>query len=290
MATDSLNASRALREHWPEYLIEAWALGMFMVSAGVFTVFVEQPQFPVFHLIEDSTSRRLLIGLAMGATAVALIYSAWGKRSGAHMNPAVSIAFFRLGKMQVWDAVYYVLFQVLGGLAGVLVVQLVFQDAFTAPPVSYVVTIPGQAGIAVAFGAEFLMSLLLMFTILTVSNQGKWQHLTGLAAGALVAAYITLEAPLSGMSINPARTIASALPSGNWSHWWLYFIAPVLGMLAGVELYGRCWPGAIVRHAKLVWSDKQRCIHCGYTPQGTTRPNANDSVAANDANKLCGDL
>lgn len=288
VAIDSLNASRALREHWPEYLIEGWALGMFMISAGVATILVERPQFPILQLIESSTSRRLMIGVAMGVTAVALIYSAWGKRSGAHMNPAVTIAFFRLGKMHGWDAVYYILFQVLGGLAGVLTVQLIFGEAFTAPPVNYVVTLPGEAGVAIAFGAELLMSLLLMLTILIVSNHKKWQRLTGLAAGALVAIYITLEAPLSGMSINPARTIASAFPSGNWSHWWVYFVAPVLGMLVGVELHRLCWPRAIVRHPKLVWSDKQRCIHCGYVPPRKTEAKDNDNVASKDAATLRG--
>lgn len=288
VAIDSLNGSRALREHWPEYLIEGWALGMFMISAGVFTILVERPQFPIFQLIESSTIRRLLIGVAMGATAVALIYSAWGKRSGAHMNPAVTIAFFRLGKMHGWDAVYYILFQVLGGLAGVLVVRLFFGEAFTTPPVSYVVTIPGEDGVAIAFGAEFLMSMLLMLTILLVSNHEKWQRLTGLAAGVMVATYITVESPLSGMSINPARTIASALPAGNWSHWWVYFIAPVLGMLGAVELYRRCWPGAIVRHAKLVWCDKQRCIHCGYVPPRATKSKDGDGVALKDAKSLSG--
>ena len=267
---ESLTGATALRNHWPEYLIEAWALGMFMVSAGVFTILVEHPQYPLRNLIENPDARRLLIGLAMGMTAVALIYSAWGKRSGAHMNPAVTLAFFRLGKVHRWDATYYIAFQVLGGLVGVLTVQLLFGEVFTAAPVSHVVTVPGEAGVAIAFVAEFLMSMLLMFVILVVSNHMRWERLTGLVAGALVATYITLEAPYSGMSINPARTFASALPANNWSHWWLYLLAPVTGMLAAVELYCRCWPRAIVRRAKLVWCDKQRCIHSGYVPTNTT--------------------
>lgn len=284
MARDLLTGSGALRDHWPEYLIEAWALGMFMVSAGVFTILLEYPQSPLRHLIEDSDIRRSLIGLAMGVTAVGLIYSAWGKRSGAHMNPAVTIAFLRLGKMHRWDAAYYIAFQLLGGLAGVLTVRLLFGEVFSAPPVSHVVTVPGDAGVTVAFGAEFLMSMLLMFTILVVSNHMKWERFTGLAAGVMVATYITVEAPFSGMSINPARTFASALPAGNWNSWWLYLIAPVLGMLTGVELYRLCWPRAIVRRAKLAWCDKQRCIHSGYVPGGLANSLTNDTVQTRDAN------
>lgn len=286
---DSLTGATALRDHWPEYLIEAWALGTFMVSAGVFTILVEHPQFPLRHLIADPDVRRLLVGLAMGVTAVGLIYSVWGKRSGAHMNPAVTIAFLRLGKMHRWDAVYYIAFQVLGGLAGVLMVRWLFGEAFTAPPVSYVVTVPGQAGVAIAFGAEFLMSMALMFAILFISNHIRWERFTGLAAGAMVATYITLEAPISGMSINPARTFASALPAGIWSQWWLYLIAPVLGMLTGAELYRRCWPRVIVRRAKLVWCDKQRCIHSGYVPPDSSNSLDDTDVAARDSNTLKGD-
>ncbi|MGI9302836.1 MAG: aquaporin, partial [Gammaproteobacteria bacterium] len=84
--------------------------------------------------------------------------------------------------------------------------------------------------------------------------------------------------------INPARTFASALPAGNWSSWWLYLIAPVAGMLTGVELYRLCWPGRVVRRAKLVWCDKQRCIHSGYVPGDTTNAFGSDEVRTGDAN------
>lgn len=264
--SDALTSGHALRENWPEYMIEAWALGMFMVSAGVFTILIEHPDYPLREFVENSDVRRSLIGLAMGLTAVGLIYSAWGKRSGAHMNPAVTIAFLRLGAMHRWDAFYYIVFQTLGGLAGVLLVQLLFGESFTAAPVNYVITVPGEAGVGVAFAAEFLMSALLMLTILVVSNHAKLERFTGIAAGTLVATYIAVEAPFSGMSINPARTFASALPAGDWRSGWLYLIAPVAGMLTGVELYRRCWTRTIVRRAKLVWCDKQRCIHSGYVP------------------------
>ena len=96
-----------LREHWPEYLIEAWALGTFMVSAGVFTTLIEHPDFGMPDLVPDALLRRALIGLAMGATAVALIYSPWGTRSGAHMNPAVTLTFWKLGRVHGVDALLY---------------------------------------------------------------------------------------------------------------------------------------------------------------------------------------
>ena len=78
----------ALRQHWPEYLIEAWALGTFMISAVCFTALLEHPASPVHQFVASGFLRRALIGLAMGVTAIVLIYSPWGQRSGAHMNPA----------------------------------------------------------------------------------------------------------------------------------------------------------------------------------------------------------
>jgi aquaporin Z len=78
----------ALRKHWPEYLIEAWALGTFMLSACAFGVLLEYPGSPVHQAIDDPFARRVLMGAAMGLTGMGVVYSPWGKRSGAHFNPA----------------------------------------------------------------------------------------------------------------------------------------------------------------------------------------------------------
>src|SRR5262245_32010370 len=99
----------SLKKHWPEYLIEAWALGTFMVSAALCTMLMEHPASPIRASIGNADLRRVLIGLCMGVTAIALIYSPWGKRSGAHMNPAVTLTFLRLGKVARADAFYYVI-------------------------------------------------------------------------------------------------------------------------------------------------------------------------------------
>src|SRR6266496_5613366 len=99
---------RALQEHWPEYLIEAWALGTFMISAAMFTALLEYPASPVHQAIPNAFLRRSLIGLAMGFTAIALIYSPWGQRSGAHMNPATTLTFLHLRKIAPWDGFFYI--------------------------------------------------------------------------------------------------------------------------------------------------------------------------------------
>lgn len=255
-----------LRTHWPEYLIEGWALDMFMISAGVFTLLFEYPGSPLQQAIVNPDLRRGLIGLAMGLTAVGLIYSRWGKQSGAHMNPAVTLTFLRLGKIEPTDALFYILAQFLGGTLGVLLVDWCFGAAFEQMPVNYVVTVPGAAGHWVAFMAEVGISLGLMLTVLLSSNSLKFANATGLFAGVLVASYIALEAPLSGMSMNPARSFASAVPAGQWSTLWLYFSAPLLGMLLGAEIYLRSRGRAQVKCAKLQHPHSVRCIHCGHEP------------------------
>lgn len=244
--------------------MEAACLGIFMISAGVFTALLEYPDSPVHRAIPDDFVRLALNGLAMGLTAIGIIYSPWGSRSGAHMNPAVTWTFFRLGKVKLWDALFYPIFQTLGGVAGVLLMKFVLGRIFTDVPVAYVVTVPGRAGVATALFAEATIACGMMLMVLFMTNTPKLARFTGLCGGTLVFLYITFEAPLSGMSINPARTIASAFPSGNWAAAWIYFVAPVGGMLLAVELYRTLKKGAKVACAKWNHDPRQPCIFCGH--------------------------
>lgn len=253
----------ALRSHWPEYLMEAAGLGVFMVSASAFAVLVFHSSSPVGRLLDVPLARRLLMGVAMGLTAIGLVYSPWGQRSGAHFNPAVTLAFFRLGKVRGWDAAFYVLAQCAGGVSGMLVAAAVLRGFIADPGVNYVTTVPGDLGAGVAFAAEALISLGLMATVLAASNSPALGRFTGMLAGGLVALYITVEAPLSGMSMNPARSLAAAVPAELWTSFWVYLTAPPLGMLLAAELHR--WRQRPVMCAKLHHASARRCIfHCGY--------------------------
>lgn len=266
MAAQHLDVVRALREHWPEYLMEAWGLGTFMVSAGLFATLLEYPGSPVHQAIADPDLRRGLMGVAMGLTAIAIIYSPWGKRSGAHINPAVTLGFLRLGKVNRTDAAFYILAQFLGALIGVVLVWALLGTAFSAPPVRFVNTLPGAGGAGVAFIVEAAMACGLMLMVVTALASVRYMALIGAFAGLMVAAYIALLGPLSGMSINPARTFASAAPEGLWDYLWLYFTAPVLGMLAAVEIARLARLRRERICAKLNHDAAYRCIHCGYEP------------------------
>ena len=254
----------AWREHWPEYLIESWGLGTFMISACVFATLLENPDFPFRDAIPSAGLRRALMGLAMGLTAVGIIYSPWGHRSGAHLNPALTLSFYRLGKIDRVDAGFYTLFQFIGGAAGVALTALVL-PAVAHPNVRYVVTIPGPAGPIVALIAEAAISVVLMLAVLVTSNHPTLSRYTGWFAGFLLLVYITFEAPLSGMSLNPARTVGSAASANVWTSLWIYFAAPIGGMLLAAEAYLR-WKGADrVFCAKLNHNGRARCIfHCQF--------------------------
>jgi len=253
-----------MKRHWPEYLMEAAELGLFMIAAGLVGVLLEHPGSPVRQAIPNAFARRVMTGVAMGLTAISIVYSPIGKRSGAHFNPAVTLTFFRLGKVAPWDALFYVLAQFTGGIAGVMTVAALTGNRISDPSVDYVVTRPGLYVTDAAFLAEVVISFLLMSVILSVSNRDRIARYTGLFAGLLVATFISLEAPLSGMSMNPARTLGSAVGAQLWTALWIYFLAPPIGMLTAAQVH--LWRNGArgVRCAKLHHQNDSRCIFCAY--------------------------
>jgi aquaporin Z len=169
-------------------------------------------------------AKTILVSSRLRAVTL-LIQSPWGKRSGAHMNPAITLAFLRLKRIHPWGALFFILAQSIGGTLGVLVVVILGRRLFIDPPVRYAVTMPGSTGEVVAF-------------------------------------FSLVEGPLSGASMNPARSLASAVAGMMWQHVWIYLLAPTLGMFIAAQrhLYSRAAYGC----AKLLHPPNVRCIHCNY--------------------------
>jgi hypothetical protein len=117
--SDALGVAASLRLHWPEYLMEAGEMSLYMFCICSFSTLLQHPDSPVRHLFASSIARGALMGLAIGATVITLMISPWGKRSGGHMNPAMTFAFYRLGKIRLWDALYYGVAQFSGATSGV---------------------------------------------------------------------------------------------------------------------------------------------------------------------------
>ncbi len=229
----------ALKRHWPDYLFEAIGLALFMIFAGGLTTLLEHPESPVHAALPSKMLRHALLGLVMGTYIALLIYSPWGRRTGAHINPAVTLAFWRLGKIKASDAFFFIAAQFIGALITARLLLLAIGAPFSHPDVKYGATTPGPEGAIVAFVAEFVISFLLLYAILIAIHSSGMKKLDGLLAGILIALYLAFETPYSGMSLNPARTFGSAVTAGNYTALWVYFTAPVFAMWLAAEVYLR---------------------------------------------------
>ena len=256
---------RALSNHWPEYLSEAAGLGSFMISACAFAVLLGHPLSPVHQAIDSAVLRSMLAGIAMGLTLLAIVFSPFGQRSGAHLNPAMTLNYWLLGKIEGADAAWYAIAQFTGGILGVFLAGLLIGFPLRHSAVNYAVTAPGPAGGIVAFAAELGIAFILMLTILATSNNRTLARYTPFFAASLVALCITVESPLSGMSMNPARTFASAFAAMDWTALWVYFTAPPFAMVTAGWLYRARRGAHSVLCAKLHHDNDKRCIfRCEY--------------------------
>ena len=250
----------SVRLHWPEYLFEAAEVAVYLFLTCVFASLLLYPASPVRHFIGGTAGLRALMGLAVGATVVAIVISPWGQQSGGHFNPALTVAFYRLGKVDLPDALLYVVAQFSGAITGVCIARFLLPGTIGRSAVGYAVTAPGVGGSALAFIGELTISFVLMSTILVASNRAALARYTPYFVGVLYAIFITLESPLSGMSMNPARSFGPALHASYWHAIWLYFTAPTLGMFAAAEVFLRARGGVRPYCAKLHHANDKRCI------------------------------
>ncbi len=247
--------------NWRHYAIEAWGLGTFMFVAGTVAVVMQLLPGPWEHwLALHATAGRAAFGIAMGLTAISIVYSPWGARSGAHLNPSVTLTFAWLRKLQPIDAIAYVLAQFVGGAIGFALVAKLAGSRLLGPPAHAIVTKPGPGGVPAAIVSEARIA---------VSNApAPYSRWTGVAAGTLVALFITFEAPYSGMSMNPARTIASALAGHDFTAIWVYFTAPPIGMLLAAVVFVLVRGRNAVRCGRLNHTGAAPCVfNCTYAPE-----------------------
>jgi len=168
------------------------------------------------------------IALTFGLVVLALIY-ALGDISGAHLNPAVTVGFWAAGRFPLRLLPGYVLAQLAGGVTASVLLRLLFDQHPTLGA-----TVP-RAGAGQSFVLEIVLTLILMFVILSVSTGAKEKGLlAGVAIGAVIAFEALFAGPISGASMNPARSLAPALISGRFEHLWVYLAAPLLGAILAV--------------------------------------------------------
>lgn len=226
--------------------MEAAGLGGFLIGAGLLAVFLEHPDFPVMQswlgTPENAVWRRVPLGILMGAYIAGVIYL-FGEKSGAHINPAVTWTFFRLGKINFADACFYTFAQFAGAVAAALTLKFSLNKLFAHPLIDFGVTKPQPPHTAMlAFVAEFVISFVLMFVMLIVISSERLKKRAALVTGVLIAFYLVFELPFSGMSLNPARSFAAALAANEWEHLWIYFVAPPSAMLLAAEIFNGIKP------------------------------------------------
>jgi aquaporin Z len=225
---------RALRHHWPAYLAEAAGLAFFVTCSSLLMLALEHPASPVQQLLvahgASALLRRVPMGIGMGLVLVLITYCPWGRRSGAHINPAVTLAFWQLGRIRGADAIWYGLAQAAGGIGALQFLAQWLAPYYANPRIHFITTQPGPGGPGVAFAAEFGMSGGLMTLLLLTLRSARWRPATGWLAGALLGAYIVWESPYSGMSLNPSRSLAAAVVAHDFAGLWIYLLAPTAAM------------------------------------------------------------
>jgi aquaporin Z len=225
----------AFKKNWKHYLQEALGLGIFMISACFFSamLFSEKNSWNISNVM----LKNILMGIAMGSTALFIFYSPFTSPSGSQINPAVTFTFLRLDKMCKYDAMFYALFQIIGGVAAVLIMQLLMGSILTDAPVNSAITIPGKYGIWSALTVELIIAFITMSMVLFTADNDKLKKFTRIFAGCLVCTWVIVAGPISGFGMNPARSLASALPADIWTAFWIYMIVPFVGMLFAAEFY-----------------------------------------------------
>lgn len=171
------------------------------------------------------------VSLTFGLIVLAMIYT-MGDISGAHLNPAVSIGFTVAGRLPFFELLPYIASQITGALLASATLRLLFpQNPLLGA------TLPAGST-SQSFTLEVILTLLLMLVILNVSHGAKEKGITaGIAVGATIALEALFAGPISGASMNPARSLAPALVSGHLEHLWLYLTAPIAGALLAIPLF-----------------------------------------------------
>lgn len=262
--------------------IAEWAAEFVGTAVLVFAVLLTlavmfRPGSAVEGWMPSESARLLVLGLLIAIFIVGIAVSPLGRLSGAHLNPAVTLAFWITGHVHPHDLFGYWGAQVLGGLTGTLALRAVWGDAADGVH-------DGAISPAVAPGAAVLIEALMvgvllaaMFLFLSETRLARW---TPVAAGVVVALATWLGARLTGTGLNPARTLGPNLVSGDWSSWWVYLVGPLSGAVLVAVLW-RVVP-RIVLTAKLFHDPRYRSVlrthlparpaHAPARPSGSRTP------------------
>jgi aquaporin Z len=178
-----------------------------------------------------------LVGVALAHGLVLMaVAAAYGPISGAHINPAVTIALWFGRQIKTAEAVGYIVVQVLGGIVGALMLRFVLGGTSSGLGAT---VLAGSVSPTQGLVVEAVLTFFLVNTIYNTAVSGKAGNLAPAAIGLTLAFCILMGGPLTGASVNPARTLGPAIVAGNYADLWVYLVGPVIGGLAATLLYDR---------------------------------------------------
>jgi len=227
----------SFRKNWIHYLQESLGLAIFMISACFFSALLWGNDTSFHFTNQNVMPRNIITGVLMGTTALFIFYSPFTAPSGSHINPAVTLTFLRLKKMCPWDAMFYIIFQFIGGTIAVYIMAALLGNSLTEAPVNYAVTVPGGDGVVAAALTEYIIAFIMMSMVLITSEHVVLKKYTRIIAACFVCVYVIVAGPISGFGMNPARSFASAFPAHIYTAFWIYMVVPFGGMLSAAEFF-----------------------------------------------------
>jgi len=264
--------------HWAEWGCELVGTALLLLGGLSAVCWDFAPGSTVASVVPNHSARLLITGLLFAGTGSLVAVSPLGRRSGAHLNPSVTLAFWRRGHMHRHDLAGYIVSQVLGALAGTAVVR--WWWGAKARAVNLGVTQPGHGiGGAGAAGIEAMMTMLLVLGILVMVSSPRTARWTPLLVWILVAVLVWQGAPWTGTSLNPARSLAPALLRPDTANLWAYLVGPLAGSLLAVAVFGLL-PGLETQTAKLFHDPRYRSTMASTLPVAADKPQHGDQPAA----------
>jgi aquaporin Z len=251
------------RGAWRTWAWEALGTGLLVLVGLSFVILDFAPGSPVVRALPAPALRRLVTGFLFGSTGAAIAVSQVGRRTGAHINPAVTLAFWLRGKMEGGLAAGYVVAQLVGGILGALPLMLWGGLGRAA---SFGATVPGPGyGPWLALVGETATTFCLVFGLFAFLGHERLRRFTPALFPVLYAVMVLVEAPVSGTSTNPARTLGPAVVANLWRGWWVYWLGPALGAALGVAAHH---VGALRR----LEFEVAKVYHFDLDPHGVFRP------------------
>jgi aquaporin Z len=248
-----------LKTHWQSALAEFWGTAL-LITIGISAVILNfGAGSPVKVIIPDPCLRRLITGFLFGSTGAAIAVSRLGKISGAHINPVVSLAFYISGKLRISTTIIYIISQLSGGIIGAVPLLL---WGHTGESIDYGATLPGKGfNFLQATAGEVITTFFLITGLYIFIGHKRLRNFTPLLFPFLYAIMVYLEAPISGTSTNPARSLGPLIISGNHTGWWIYWIGPFIGMVVAVFFHKY----ALFRYFKI---EIAKLYHFEHNPHG----------------------